>query len=80
MFTILRKNVDGRYYDRFFLKWENAKHDLLKDVEEFVNHGWEITYKINKMNTSKGFHEFQYELKKGESQVIFSLLDGYFCD
>lgn len=81
MFTIFRKTVNGRYHDRFFRSWENAKCALIDEVDEFVSrYGWEIIRKIDKMNIEKGFYDFQYDIRKGGMKATLSLLDGYFID
>lgn len=81
MFTIFRKTVNGKTFDRFFHKWENAQVAVEEEVGEFVNrYGWEIVRKIDRMNVEKGFYDFQYDIRKGDMKATLSLLDGYFID
>lgn len=82
MFAIYTKNVGGRVNDRYFISHENAKRELLKDVEDLKNDcGGAILRKIDRMNTSKGFYEFEYRmvLENGERATL-AIIDGYFED
>jgi hypothetical protein len=81
MFTIYCKNVGGRKFDRYFRSWENAKALLTEELNDVLNHGWEITRKRDRMNASKGFYEFQYDLVTPDGEeATFSLVDAYFND
>lgn len=81
MFTIYHKDVGGRIFDRYFQKWENAKKLLLEELEDLKKSGWKVTRKTDRMNSSKGFYEFQYDLLTPDGEdASLSLLDGYFAD
>ena len=81
MFTIYRKNVDGRIFDRYFRKWENARLLLIREVNQMFAHGWTKEYHEDYFNSSKGFCVFYYELLSPEGEkATLSLIDGEFAD
>lgn len=81
MFTIYCKNVGGREFDRYFRSWENAKNLLMQEGQEMLNDGCRFCTKIDRMNSAKGFYEFQYELVTPDGEeVTLSLIDGHFSD
>lgn len=82
MFTILRKKVDGRSHDTYYRNYDYAKHELHKSVENTMKIlGGTITRKIDRMNTEKGFYEYQVEatLSTGE-KCTWALIEEYFSD
>lgn len=81
MFTIYYYNCGGRIHNRYFQKWENAKKLLLEELEGLKKSGWKVTRKTERMNSSKGFYEFQYDLlTPNNEKATLALLDGYFAD
>lgn len=83
MFTILRKNFNGRIHDRYFMSWEAAKQELLKDVDECCEHlDGKVTQKLDYFNEEKGFYVFQIEawFDECEESCSWALIDGYFED
>ncbi len=81
MFAIYRKNVGGRIHDRYFKDYDKAKAEILADVERAKSYGvteWET---IDRMNTDKGFYEYEWRTKNfaGED-VVLAIVDGYFED
>lgn len=81
MFTIYCKNVGGRKFDRYFRSWENAKALLMQECDALLKSGCTFVAKTDRMNSAKGFYEFQYDLltPEGESATL-SLIDGHFSD
>lgn len=81
MFAIYRKNVGGRVHDRYFKNYDKAKSELLADVERMKSYGvteWET---IDRMNTDKGFYEYEWRAKNFDGeQVSLAIVDGYFED
>lgn len=82
MFAIYRKNVGGRIHDRYFKNYDKAKAELNSDVERMrdVCQG-KVTERIDRMNTAKGFYEYEVRMTTGEGeQASFAILDGHFED
>ena len=82
MFTILRKTVDGRIGDDYYHDYGKAKRALNESMDRTMTCiGGTITRKIDRMNTEKGFYEYQVEatLSTGE-KCTWALIDGYFSD
>jgi hypothetical protein len=82
MFTILIKRVGNRRFDRYYKSWENAKNAMdNEEVEDFLNHGYKVKNKIDRMNKEKGFYEYEVTLtKENEEEVRLALVDGFFMD
>ena len=81
MFTIYCKNVGGRKFDRYFRSWENAKNLLTQECNDLLKSGCTFVAKTDRMNSAKGFYEFQYDLITPDGEeVTLSLIDGHFSD
>lgn len=82
MFVTYTKSVGGRKHDRYFKSWENAKKELLADVNRMTTQlGWKLTGKLDRMNKDKGFYEFQYNLITDDGEeVVMALVNSYFED
>lgn len=81
MFTIYRKDVGGRKFDRYFHKWENAEKVLEEELADLLKSGWKQTEHRDYFKCEKGYYIFYYALKtpKGEDAVL-TLMNGYFAD
>ena len=82
MFTILRKTVDGRSHDDYYHDYGKAKRALHESMERtMTNIGGTITRKIDRMNSAKGFYEYQVDatLSTGD-KCTWALIDGHFLD
>lgn len=81
MFTIYRKIVGGRKFDRYFRSWDRAEEELEKERHDLLESGWKEISHRNRMNVEKGFYLYDYTLKtpKGEDAEL-TLLDGFFSD
>lgn len=81
MFTIYRKNVDGRIFDRYFHKWENAKKVLEEELTDLKKSGWKLIEHRDRFNYEKGFEIFDYALETPEGEgACLTLMNGYFSD
>lgn len=89
MFTIYRKVIispdGGRdVHDTYYRSWENAKAQLDTDAETHKERGyWKPTRNVDRMNTRKGFYEYEKEFaSKVDGKLIMrlALIDGYFSD
>lgn len=81
MFTIYRKDVGGRVFDRYFRSWEEAKKVLLEELQTAIEHGWKETGSENRFHADKGFYIYFHELFTDHDEIaILSLIDGYFQD
>ena len=81
MFTIYRKDVGGRIFDRYFKSWDNAKALLEEEEKSLVEKGWEEISHVSYFNSCKGFYVFYYVLKTPEGEkTTLSLIDGEFSD
>lgn len=82
MFTILIKRVGNRRFDRYYKNWENAQNAMeYEEVADFLNSGYIIKNRIDRMNNEKGFYEYEVTLtKENEEEVSLALIDGYFMD
>ncbi len=82
MFTILVKRVGNRRFDRYYKNWENAEKAMeYEEVADFLNSGYMIKNRIDRMNNEKGFYEYEVTLtKENEEEVSLALIDGYFMD
>lgn len=81
MFTIYRKDVDGRVFDRYFQKWENGKTLLIEEKDGMLANGWIEENHKDYFYSEKGFYVFYYELRSPEGEkATLSLIDGEFAD
>ena len=90
MFTIYLKEVKSpkwakSRFDRYYQSWDNAKAQMDKEVQEWLDDGAKLVRSIDRMNVAKGFYVYQKELEKvnasGEKlEATFALVDGYFQD
>lgn len=82
MFTILIKRVGNRRFDRYYKNWENAQNAMeYEEVADFLNSGYMIKNRIDRMNKEKGFYEYEVTLtKENEEEVSLALVDGFFMD
>lgn len=81
MFTIYRKNVDGRIFDRYFKSWDNAEALLAEEMAAMLANGWTKENHEDYFNSSKGFDVFYYELRSPEGEKAnLSLINGEFAD
>jgi hypothetical protein len=82
MFTVLLKNFGGRKSNRYFRKWEKAKAEMNKDVQDCcASLGGKVIETIDRMNAEKGFYEYEKRAKFPDGEVCsWSLIDGYFED
>lgn len=89
MFTIYLKETKSpkwakSRFDRYYQSWDNAKAEMDKEVQEWLDGGAKLVRSIDKMNVSKGFYVYQKELvwetEDGEIEGTFALIDGYFQD
>ncbi len=81
MFTIYRKDVDGRIFDRYFQNWENGKTLLIEEKDGMLANGWIEENHKDYFNSSKGFYVFYYELRSPDGEkATLSLIDGEFAD
>jgi len=81
MFTIYTREVGGRYFDRYFKKWDNAKASLQEDLADLKEKGWQVETNTDYFNADKGIHEYgvQGTTPEGE-RFSLALVDGYFSD
>ena len=81
MFTIYRKDVGGRIFDRYFKSWDNAKALLEEEEKSLVEKGWEEINHVSYFNSCKGFYVFYYVLKTPEGEkATLTLIDAEFAD
>ena len=89
MFTIYLKETKSpkwakSRFDRYYQSWDNAKAEMDKEVQEWLDGGAKLVCSIDKMNVSKGFYVYQKELvwetEDGKVEGTFALIDGYFQD
>lgn len=82
MFAIYRKDVGGRTHDRYFVSYKVARREIEANVESMRKTcGAVVTECIDRMNTAKGFWEFEVRMvmPNGE-KVSHAIIDGYFED
>ena len=81
MFTIYRKDVGGRIFDRYFKSWDNAKALLEEEEKSLVEKEWEEINHVSYFNSCKGFYVFYYVLKTPEGEkATLTLIDAEFAD
>ena len=81
MFTIYRKIVGGRKFDRYFLQWDNAEALLEEERADLLKSGWKQLSHRDRMNVEKGFYLYDYTLQTPDGEdAELTLLDGFFAD
>lgn len=81
MFTIYAREVGGRYFDRYFKKWDNAKASLLEDLADLKEKGWQVETNMDSFNAEKGLYNYGIKGKTPEGERFsLALVDGYFSD
>lgn len=81
MFTIYRKTVGDRVFDRYYREWKNAQKELEKEFDWFLENGASAVTQYDDFNTLKGLWVFEKAFISGNGEpVTLSLIGGYFTD
>ena len=82
MFIELMYKVNGYNVPRYFKTWDNAKAELQGRLKGLTKDGYAIvTRKIDRMNTEKGFYEYQYDLTTTDGmKIVMALIEHHFDD
>ncbi len=80
MFFTYRYSVDGRRFDRYYEKWENAKKQLLTDASSLQKDGAKRISSHDYFNAGKGFYVYEKEYKHEGMTFNLSILDCFFSD
>lgn len=80
MFYTYRYSVDGRKFDRYYEKWENAQKQLLRDALSLRKDGAKKISSADYFNAEKGFYIYEKEYEHKGSKFHLSIIDCYFSD